>query len=159
MAERYLEWGQTPFDDLSREELLRQCQRLYSATLSLTSTLLQARHGNERSPYWGPGGSGALALEKGEQALPAARGDFGGETIYRAFFRYADDLLFESKGAMRLGFDWHVCTVCKTMRGSSRPEDANRVGQPCPSPSYQPCSGTLRLLTWDDLKPAEAQSP
>jgi hypothetical protein len=30
-ATRVLEWGQTPFDHLSREELLRHCQRLYAA--------------------------------------------------------------------------------------------------------------------------------
>lgn len=151
--ERHLEWGQTPFDSLSREELLRHCQRLYSATLSLTCVVRMSRHGHEQSLYWGPRGAGAHALEKGEQALRAAQGEFNGETIYRAFFRYAVDLLFESKGEMRLGFDWHVCPVCKRMTGSSNPEQAERTGQLCQEPFYlPPCPGVLRRITWDDLK-------
>lgn len=145
---RAIEWGHTPFDTLTPEELLRHCQRLYAACESMASCLAVSRVGDERSPYWGPTGSGAQALEQGEQALTAARAGFDRESIYRAFFRYARDLLFESKGAMRLGFDWRMCTVCGQMWGCY--QGGELTGKPC---TVKSCDGIYRPIEWDDIKP------
>lgn len=163
--ERVLKWGETPFDSLSREELLRHCQRYYAACESMVSCLAIIKSGDEyhrgkgANPYWGFGGSGAHALEQGEQALDAARVGIDRESIYRSFFRYARDLLFESKGAMRLGFDWHICPICKVMVGpvGRRGEEApSIIGQPCDG--TRDCKGVYRLITWDDLKSSEVLS-
>lgn len=156
-----LSWGETPFDDMSREELLRHCQRFYAACESMVSCLAIIRAGDEyhrgkgNNPYWGPGGSGAHGLAQGEQALDAARVGIDSESIYRSFFRYARDLLFESKGEMRLGFDWYICETCKVMTGACGDErGTDRTGQSC-SDTFRKCTGTIRRITWDDLKPLE----
>lgn len=154
---RRLEWGQTPFDELSREELQRQCQRLYAATESLTSVVKMFQAGQERSPYWtrGPGGR---ALEQGEQALEAARQDFHRGDIYDSFFRYACDLLFtRRKPHLRLQREWAVCPKCAQMVGSLETNYAGRLCRDVASWALggkTPCSGVLRPLEWGDLAPS-----
>lgn len=156
---RRLEWGQTPFDELSREELQRQCQRLYAAAESLTSIVKMCQAGQEYNLFWtrGPGGR---ALEQGEQALEAARQDFHRGDIYDSFFRYACDLLFTPrKPHLRMGKEWVVCSQCAQMVGSL---ETNYSGRNCADvaswrPEGQaPCSGVLRPLEWSDLAPARA---
>jgi len=153
---RRLEWGQTPFDELSREELQRQCQRLYAATESLTSVVKMCQAGQEHNLYWmhGPGGR---ALEQGEQALEAARQDYHRGDIYDSFFRYACDLLFSRrKPQLRLHKEWVVCPQCAQMVGSL---ETNYSGRACGEvaswrPEGEPrCSGVLRPLEWSDLAP------
>jgi hypothetical protein len=46
-----LKWGQTPWDDLPREELLRHIQRLYSALESARSMFQINAHGGS-GRYW-----------------------------------------------------------------------------------------------------------
>lgn len=107
-----LAWGQTPFDDMSREELLFEVRRMFSALQSCRCALALSR--DEGSPFWGSGGAGGDALRKADIAFEDL--DDGGEfseAIYRMFYRYADDLLFEPK----LGFGWQVCASCGDMWG------------------------------------------
>lgn len=93
---RALKWGETPFDDLTRAELLRLVQAYHSALIASRSVMrMQASYGP--SPYWGSEGSGGRALEKANYLVDLV-GDGGGnessEKIYRMFFRAADVLLF-----------------------------------------------------------------
>src|ERR1041384_8670813 len=68
-----LQWGETPFDKLSREEMLMLLCKFYSALNSTRSVLstseamqmqVEAKH-----PFWGPDGVGGRALAKANPAL------------------------------------------------------------------------------------------
>nr|UGK55806.1 Hypothetical protein [Pseudomonas aeruginosa] len=48
MSKNELEWGQTPFDECTREELIQHCARLYSATSALSSA---APDGSRQEPF------------------------------------------------------------------------------------------------------------
>lgn len=146
-----LVWGTTPFDAMSRDELLRQCQRLYVATESLTSMAHLFRHGNESSPFWTEG-SGGRALEYGSQALNAARDGYEHGDIYDSFFRYARDLLFTDKPGMELGGQWTICPECGQMFGGS--DALNDIGQPHKvAARWGECEGIMRRVQWEDFRP------
>lgn len=141
-----IRWGETPWDNMTEEQLRREVQRMYSALLSVTTAFAVDRV--EMEPYWGPEGVGGRALEKARQVIEPIEQAYGAEALFRCFYRYADDLLFDSSRA-RIGSGWAVCPICGAMRGR-RPSAAR---QPCDQPG---CNGTLRLLTWEDLKPEKA---
>jgi hypothetical protein len=93
---RSLKWGETPFDDLNRAELLRLVQAYHSAMIAARSVMALSM-GPSPSTFWGPEGSGGRAMAKANHLI-ALVGDGGGneasEKIYRSFFRSADVLLF-----------------------------------------------------------------
>lgn len=145
-------FGQTPWDHLDRAGLDREVRRLYDALVSCHGVLVLAR-GSARDGFWGAGGSGRRALTHAELALAAARttpaGPVSSDDTYRAFFRYADDLLFSPHGP-----GWTVCPAGH-MTTTKEP------GEPYPDP-LPPCricaltgrpDVARRPLTWDDLKP------
>lgn len=150
-----LEWGQTPWDGMSREELLRTVQRMYSTIRTCESHLLVQRSNQSStypsSPYWGSYGSGGRAIAKCTQSLQDVRSRFDQESVYRAFFRYADDLLFEGVGS-----GWGVCPECQGMYAGV--PDRPTIGRLCcdvfPIPGETACTGILRPISWDDLKTA-----
>lgn len=93
---RTLKWGESPFDGLTRAELLRLVQAYHSAIIAARSVMLiQAQAAP--SSYWSFQGSGGRALAKANH-LVTLSGDGGmneaSEKIYRSFFRTADVLLF-----------------------------------------------------------------
>lgn len=145
---KQLEWGQTPWDDLDRDTLLREVQRMASALQSAHSVMRMTKYNNEEHPYWSVG-TGARACKKVDQAL-ARLEDYDSEDVYRSFYRYADDLLFTG-----VGFGWAVCPVCGQMFGENS-EGASAVGTKCASHLNKTCPGVLRPITWDDLKPVQA---
>lgn len=141
-------WGQTPWDSLSKEQLLREVQRMYSACVSARSTLRIMRVQDQFSPFWtSQHGTGYRALSKLDQIVEPVEREFDGEDIYRMFYRYADDLLFTAED----GFGWYVCPVCNRMiarGGASSTETYD--GKPC---KYTPnCKGIYRKLTWEDME-------
>lgn len=152
MSKNELEWGQTPFDECTREELIQHCARLYSATSALSSA---AQMVQDKSLFWTQG-SGAEALEKGRQALEVARNGFDADNIYRAYFRYAGDLLFADASGLQLRTGWAVCPVCEQM--ASTIGGSSYAGKTCSEILLGKCSGILRDLSWDDLKPVTAKS-
>lgn len=91
-----LKWGETPFDDLTRAELLRLVQAYHSAVVSSQSVMaIQAQV--EPSAYWALNGSGGRAIAKCNELMKLAGErdpDPASENIYRSFFRAADVLLF-----------------------------------------------------------------
>ncbi len=144
-----LNWGETPFDNLSPEDMLRELQRAYSALLSCRSALSMLR-GHERTAYWSKEGTGGHAIAKADSVIEPVENEHGSEQIYRSFYRYADDLLFEDCG---MRFNWDVCPKCGTMLGAGA-DGKRHTGQVCsegfPGQAAK-CDGVFRPLTWDDL--------
>lgn len=141
---KQLEWGETPWDNLTKEELLREVQRMYCAVSSAYSVLLDYAGSDPSHPFWSKEGRGARTLEMCRQSL-ANLEDYEPDNMYRSFFRYAHDLLFDSNPNAVLGFGWHICPKCGTMRGS---KNDVLVGESCMEPK---CNGVLRKLEWGDL--------
>lgn len=153
MKKKSLEWGQTPWDDMSKDELLHEVWRMYSAMRSLYSVLKMHEVDNKNHPYFSKSGVGGNAIEKGRQILEPLFNQYenGESDIYRSFFRYADDLLFDtSTGYTMVGSGWNVCPKCGTMIGTN-PNGTNPTGTPCQFCKEEP-RGVYRLLTWEDLK-------
>lgn len=91
-----LKWGETPFDDLSRAELLRLVQAYHLAAVAAQSAMAITAQA-QPSGFWGGNGSGGRALLKLNHLLTLAGEndpDPAGEKIYRSFFRSAAVLLF-----------------------------------------------------------------
>lgn len=147
---RRLNWGETPWDNLAREELLREVQRFYAAAVAARSALKLASMNDPQSPFWTSiQGTGGSALTKTSLALgrsEAAKCD--DEDVYRCFFRYAADLLFTPE----IGFGWWICDKCGTMLGSN-PEgvQSNRT---CIEPKCK--KSPLRPIVWSDLARKDA---
>ena len=118
-----LEFGETPWDDLSREQLLRLVWQYHSSTLSLLSIARQSRLGEEISPYWQPGGSGWKAIEKAELLMRIAGedSDEGAENIYRCFFRYVNRWLFPRAKFLQGHDFWWICEKCGEMAAAGQP--------------------------------------
>lgn len=136
-----LKFGETPWDDMPREKLLREVQRMYSALVAVQGPLNLFKIQDSTSPFWSIRGTGGRAFAKVEQCLAP----YPDEPAYTSFFRYAVDLLFEG-----LGSKWMICGKCQGMTGSF---DDN------PPASCAMChvkgeqGGTMRPIRWDDLKP------
>lgn len=180
---KHLKWGETPWDGLSREELIRECQRMYAALQSAQSIMCQYRIRSlwprlpvgttqdgahdaleaiaKVDPYWGHG-VGASCMEEVRQAMSLVD-KFDNDDVYRSFFRYARDLLFEDRDGLQLGFGWDVCPVCGVMIGRSG-DGERHSGMACKETTTlgrtdgQMCPGILRPLQWSDLEPAKPQS-
>ena len=146
---RDLNWGETPWDDMPREELVRETQRFYAAIVEAKSILGQSAYGRTAMPFWSSVGMGGRALARATKALEPYEGKWPGETPYRAFFRYAVDLLFPGMGA-----GWHICDACGFMLGSS-PDGTPPAG--CIDCAYKGRTAPpLRPIEWRDLNPKRA---
>jgi hypothetical protein len=142
-TKRVLEWGETPWDDMPREQLIRETQRMYAALVAAHGPLAMIKYSDPTSPFWGRGGTGGDALTMVKQALAP----YPDEPAYRSFFRYAVDLLFEG-----LGSKWMICEKCEGMTGSYD----DRSPTSCVSCRMKDeVGGVLRPIRWDDLKPTK----
>lgn len=138
-----LKWGETPWDDLSKEDLLFLVWRYHSALSGLASMAKISRHGNEDSPYWTPGGMGFKYLSRADSLMHDAGDDTdeGSERIYRNFFRYATKFLFPN---LALPYDnWHVCEKCGGMTASIQQ----------PPTKVCNCKGEWRPIELSDIRP------
>lgn len=151
-----LKWGETHWDNMTREELLRETQRMYVTIQSLYWLAKMIRHSAGDTPFWGKGGTGGVAFEMGRQVLePIWQTYDDSDPMYQGFFRYARDLLFEDTG-YEIGFGWAVCSECGVMLGKTAGSQSNRlIGKPCSESGFgkQGCNGTFRKLEWGDLSP------
>lgn len=141
-------WGETPWDRMTRDEVIREAQRLFAACGAMKGALAMNRFGNEASPFWSLQGTAGRALAMGEHAL-AEYGDSDqrSENIYRSFFRAAEDLLFHGIGC----FSWYVCE-CGTMTGSQPDGTHDRCCSDCAHKAGWSVA-SMRPITWDDVKP------
>lgn len=162
--DKALKFGQTPWDDLDRDELIHHIERLYMATVSLYGVARQCKASDERESglrsYWGVGGNGGNSIEEGRQAIEAAQNGYDEESIYRARTRYSRDLLFEDTDYTMVRWDWAMCPVCKRAIGRG-PDGQTHYGKRCRDamPLNNNCNGILRHLTWDDLQPPSTTNP
>lgn len=179
---RELRWGETPWDHLNHEELLRTVQRLYAALQAASGVVDMARtndawpHLNSETPqerigaeidriaqelpFWGKDGRGGRAHEMARQALELDT-DYG-DTLYRSFFRYAHDLLFHERSGVRIGFGWVVCDTCGQMIGRRLRDNNNYLlGKPCAAHGMgkSNCTGVFRAIQWSDLRLREEPTP
>jgi len=143
-----LRWGETPWDNKTKDELLLDVKRMYAAITSLNSVAHLCTCGQGESPFWyAKSGSGRRALELAKQVLEPIHNEYDSADIYHCYFRYAYDLLFDGE----MGFGWYVCSICGGMIGRAQ-DESSREGDMCLFPS---CNGKYRLLTWDDLQPEQ----
>lgn len=130
-----MRFGETPWDEMSRDGLLRLVQKQHSALITCASILHMSRAINPDSTFWTSAqGTGFQALAKADSCLS----DTDHEEIYRMFFRYADDLLFSPA----LGGNWMVCP------------EGHFIGSYDVAPYI--CSihhVAVRPLEWSDLSP------
>lgn len=139
-----LEWGETPWDAMPREELLREVQRGYSALTAARGVLSMTKALDPSSPFWiGPYGTGGRALAKCNAVVEPIEARFDGEDIYRSFFRYADDLLFGTE----IGSGWRVCPNGHMFASNLTDLSAETCSI---------CKGAMRAITWADLAPKAA---
>jgi len=133
--------------DATRSTLLDADRRLYAACPSARSTLTTLRAYLRSLPCWSPGRTGATALARLDAIVEETECGFDSESIYRSFYRYANDLYFGPE----LGRGWHVCQVdgCDVMLGHS---SGSQAAPKC----LRHGEGTMRPITWADLKPREA---
>jgi hypothetical protein len=127
---KLMKWGETPWDDMSKEELLREVQRMFSALESATSAL-----------------GGGQALDRASQVIDPVYEAYDAGLVYRSFFRYAVPLLFEVPDEDK----WLICPICRYMRSG---KDTGYVGTICSEHPIAPdstCMGILRWLEWGDL--------
>jgi hypothetical protein len=147
MTRTDLEWGQTPWDRLSREELLREVQRYYAALTETRSALAMQSNFAPAASFWSVIGSGGFALAMANSVLSRVDADDQAcESAFRSFFRYAYELLFPDVPQRT---HWAICDTCGRMVG--HPE--SRAGVLCASATGAPCTGTMRAFTWEDLAP------
>jgi hypothetical protein len=178
--EQRLNWGETPWDNLSREELLRESQKMYAALEAADTVIDQTRH-NRLSPhlsdndlqagpekireaidrlaaedgYWGAG-AGGRAREMVRQAMSRAAG-YHREEVSQCFFRYAIDLLFKEPEGLPIGSGWAICPSCGRMLGRDGFGETS-AGRQCSEVYPGACDGEFRLLSWDDLQPQDNQA-
>lgn len=137
-----LKWGQTPWDKMSKSELLREVQRMFTALESARSAMKLSS--DMSHPFWSDIGSGGRALSKANQVIESIYDKYDSESVYRSFYRYAISLLFNVPDKEK----WVVCSECGAMYSPGE------LDKPCgifPS-GKKDCKGTLRALNWSDLK-------
>lgn len=142
-----LKFGETPWDGLSREELLLNVQRMFSAIVEAESVIRLSK-GNDAGSFWSEIGSGGRVLEMIRQIrapIDCLPGSARNEELYRAFYRYANDLLFDRNTCAVYSSGWRICEKDGEMLARLRDD---------PPPTIcARCGGPLRLIEWKDLKP------
>jgi hypothetical protein len=135
-----LGWGETPFDDLTRAELLRLVQAYHLALAHADGALRQVRHQGPASPFWEADGQGGRALARAATLKTLVDGDSAKARTHidRQFYRAAAGLLFPSLADPF--HDWGV----------------NGQGEWC-APNPGPDWG-YRPVAWQDLLP-ESEEP
>lgn len=147
-----LAWGETPLDKLTPDEVLLAAKRMYGALISANSCLSMMRSADKNDPYWARDGIGGIALAQIKQAMQAVNEGYESGDIFHAYYRYANDLLFDSS-EFKIGSNWVVCDRCPTMTGDS---SGSYLGRRCADVRV-PCQGdgegSFRKLEWSDLNP------
>jgi hypothetical protein len=146
-----LPFGHSQFSGMSREELQLHCERLYSALISV-GVAADLASSNGPSAFWGPGGTGGVGLSKYKQAIRLAEGGYCNEDFYRSFYRYADELLFETPPRSTLR--WSVCSTCNEVfgyrEGMRAPLQEKFTASASRGVNVTACSGPIAGMTWVD---------
>jgi len=134
-----MNWAETPWDAMSREELIRELIKFQSAIRHAYFPLSQYYSYEQSSPFWRKGGSGWFGYEA--IRCVSACMDFPA-------LRYADSVALPS-----LGRRWTICTECTAMFGTNG-RGETMEGKACSEAGFgkHGCLGVHRLITWDDLR-------
>jgi len=149
---KHLQYGQTPWDNLSREELLLNVQRMYAALTAAHSVMNLCRH-SETTGFWdAKRGSGGKALALSAAVIGPVEEEYHSEEIYRCFFRYATQLLFSWELS---DFKWTACDTCPNFYGDDDhlAEELKTLGKPCKDCLARGITTIRRKLEWKDLMP------
>ena len=140
-----LKWGQTPFDTMTPEQMKIELCRMWMAVITARSVLgLDSKLRDPESPYWNASGSGGRALRMCDQVVKGIEAKYDSESIFRSFFRYAEELLFTGDLANR---PWMICDTCEQMT-SPGPKDNT-----CPfCETDRKLGPRVRKLTLEDLR-------
>lgn len=138
-----LKYGQTPWDRLTKKELLLMVCRYHSALSSAASCLWMMHSENV---YWSVKGSGGRALAKADflRNISGEDSDLGAEKIYRSFFRYTDEVLFPGLALDTLG-PWQICDTCGAMVKVIIGGSPSHFGS-------TKCSGHFREFRMEDIR-------
>lgn len=137
-----LQWGESQFAHMSKEELVPLVEMMYMAISSADWVLTCLHRLHPESGYWTVG-AGARAKERTSQVLDAVELLHDHDDAYRAFFRYADSVMFKRSPSNP---PWFICDRCLNM--IHRGDD---VDPPTVSVHYDgkggECAGSYRLFT------------
>lgn len=145
---KQLRFGETHFDNLTRDKLLFEVRRMEHALVSAQSAL---RLASDPSPFWiHENGTGRKALHKVETALQRynALNNAAREQWYRRFHRYAGDLFFPPTRGPLGHRGWMICEKCGEM--IANPIEGIPDDELC-----RRCKLPMRPLAWRDLEPKE----
>lgn len=133
-----VKWTETPWDAMSREELIRELIKMQSAIRHAHFLLSIDYSYGQSSPFWQKGGNGWMAYESARNCICD---DFPA-------LRYVDSVASPSLGRL-----WTTCTECNAMFGTNGSGETME-GKTCKEAGFgKPgCAGVHRLITWDDLR-------
>jgi hypothetical protein len=136
-----LEWGQTPFDDMTRDEMLHELKTQFNAIMAASAALHVLSWHDKDSPFWqyhGTGGRAKMQIDSVTERVNNGSDD-GLEAISGCYFRYADQLLFPELAGRD---EWSI-----------NGEGQMITGDPAHVPAVWGWNMDWRKITLDDLKP------
>lgn len=161
MNQKELKWGETPFDQMTHEELLTHSKRMFSALQSAHNELNSMQQIDLQrhpfNPYWMGNGSGNRAFQKTDQAIKKVMAGYSEEEVYRNYFRYVSGLLFDAWPGSELD-NWMICTGCGRLDGVTAMTAIAMSGTKHSELEHYPdpnCNGVLRRMNLNDLKPTD----
>jgi len=150
MRRRNLLWGKSPWDKITREDLLHEVRKGYAAVSSARRALAILSQRSEVQANWRESGTCGQAMAKCGKVIDAVERKNSSESIFHRLFRYAATLLFEESNR------WAICALCdKAAMEIDGEEIASMIGNPCQQVfvfSSNECAGTMRWFGWCDFK-------
>jgi hypothetical protein len=133
------EFGQTPWENFTKEELILECARMWSVIVMVLQEEMTRRRRDDETDDYIP--LSVVRLAQIVEDIPPS------EANYRAFFRFKDGLLFNDSDP------WRICDNCNSMWGSAHH-----------SPYCPGCMATgkgdvpTRPLTLADIRPKKGET-
>jgi len=133
-----MNWAETPWDAMSREELIRELIKFQSAIRHAHFPLFQYQLHCRNDPFWREGGGGWIGYEAVRNC----------DTDDFPALRYVDSVALPSLGRL-----WTICTDCNAMFGTNG-RGETMEGKTCSEAGFGKagCAGVHRLITWNDLR-------
>jgi len=149
-ANRLINFGLTPWDVWSQEDLARELQKSYIALRLARETIAKMRIRNAK-PTVKEDSDAQVSILAIDDAL-ARTNRFVYMELYTSFFRWATPMLMPSLvGTGPDYMPWYICAKC-LMTTRALIGEPNPDGSPC---VRDECNGKRRKLNWTDLKRKE----
>ena len=116
-----MKYGKTPWDNMTKDELLFEVWRLYQAAESARTCIKLHKIQTLTSSFWSNRGTGGNALNRLDEAMETVSklSDKKKERLWHDFFRNALPLLFKS--AKKGYWNWLVCEKCNCWTSGIEP--------------------------------------